>query len=271
MIAARPIARRLLKLRRFVRPMEQAASVLSRMANLPLVDVTAITGKRPILILAPHADDESLGCGGLIAQACAAGETVYVAILTDGTRSHPNSQAFPPARLKALREREAADAVAVLGLQSDHLSFLGYTDASAPRGGRPLTQAADRLAEYVRTRGIATVCASWKNDPHCDHVAAHRIIAQASLLTSFRHLSYAVWGWTLPGNTWLPRSPIEGCRLDITDSLDAKRRAIACHRSQMTGMISDVADGFQVPQHLLDICNRPFETFLQNITSGTLF
>ena len=41
--------------------MDQAAGVLSRMANLPLVDVAAITGKRPILILAPHGDDESLG------------------------------------------------------------------------------------------------------------------------------------------------------------------------------------------------------------------
>ena len=157
MIAVRPIASRLLKLRRFVRPMDQAAGVLSRMANLPLVDVAAITGKRPILILAPHADDESLGCGGLIAQACAAGETVYVAILTDGTGSHPNSKAFPPAQLKALREQETADAVATLGLQSDRLSFLEYKDASTPLGGRPLMRAAERLAEYVRARGIATV------------------------------------------------------------------------------------------------------------------
>ena len=196
---------------------------------------------------------------------------MYVAILTDGTGSHPNSKAFPPAQLKALREQETADAVATLGLQSDRLSFLEYKDASTPLGGRPLMRAAERLAEYVRARGIATVCASWKSDPHCDHVAAHRITARASLLTGFQHLSYAVWGWTLSDNTWLPRSPIEGFRLDITGSLDAKRRAIACHRSQMTGMVSDVAHGFQVPQHLLDICNRPFETFLRNGTAKTVF
>ncbi len=270
MIAARLITRRLLKLRRLVRPMDQAADVLFRMANLPLVGTTTVTEKRPILILAPHADDESLGCGGLIAQACAAGETVYVAILTDGTGSHPNSQVFPPARLKALRERETADAVATLGLQSDHLSFLEYTDALAPLSGRPLMRAAERLAEYVRARGIATVCASWKSDPHCDHIAAYRIAAQASRLTKFRHLSYAVWGWTLPGSTWLQRSLIEGFRLDISDSLNVKRQAIACHRSQMTSMISDVPTGFQVPQQLLDICNRPFETFLRNDTTGTV-
>lgn len=242
--------------------MEQAAGVLSRMASLPLVDVAAITSKRPILILAPHADDESLGCGGLIAQACAAGEEVYVAILTDGTGSHPNSRLYPPARLKALRAQEAADAVATLGLQPGHISFLDYIDASVPRGGRPLRQAAERLADYVKARGIATVCASWEHDPHCDHIAAHRIAAQASLLTKFTHLSYAVWGWTLPGGTWLRRSPIAGYRLDVTDSLDVKRRAIACHRSQMTGMISDVATGFRVPQQLLDLCDRPFEAFL---------
>jgi len=35
-------------------------------------------------------------------------------------------------------------------------------------------------------------------------------------------------------------------------------------------MISDVPTGFQVPQQLLDICDRPFETFLRNDTKSAL-
>ncbi len=259
------VVRRLRRLRRFVQPMERATDILAQMTTLPFVDLATITERQPILVLAPHPDDESLGCGGLITQACAAGEEVHVAILTDGSRSHPNSQTYPAQRLKTLRECETAEATAALGLARGHLSFLEYQDAAAPLRGKRLRVAAERLADYVRAHGIGTVCATWNHDPHCDHIAAHRITAQASRLAGFRHLSYAVWGWTLPRTTWLPRTPIRGFRLDITDSLAVKRRAIACHRSQMTDMISDDRSGFQLPQTLLDICDRPFETFLWNV------
>ncbi len=263
-LVMRSAMRRLKRLRRFVQPMERATDILAQMAALPFADLATITERRPILVLAPHPDDESLGCGGLITQACTAGEEVHVAILTDGSRSHPNSQTYPAPQLKALREREAAEATAVLGLAPGHLSFLGYQDASAPLRGKPLRKAAEQLADYVHAHGIRTVCATWNHDPHPDHDAAYRITAQASRLAGFRHLSYAVWGWTLPSTTWLRRTPIRGFRLDITDSLAVKRRAIACHRSQMTDMISDDHSGFRLPPTLLDICDRPFETFLRN-------
>lgn len=232
------------------------------MAGLPLADLDTITGRQPILVLAPHADDESLGCGGLIAQARAAGQDVHVAILTDGTRSHPNSRAYPAQRLKALREQEAADAIAVLGVAPGRLWFFGHRDAAAPLRGEGLRRAAGQLAGYVRAHGIATVCATWKHDPHHDHLAAHRIAALARRQAGFRHLSYAVWGWTLPRTAWLPRTVVRGVRLDVTHSLAMKRRAIACHVSQMTNLIDDDPAAFRVPQALLDLCDRPFETFL---------
>jgi LmbE family N-acetylglucosaminyl deacetylase len=260
----RSAARRLARLRRFVHPMDRATDVLAQMAALPFGDLATIFGPGPILVLAPHPDDESLGCGGLIRQACAAGEEVHVAVLTEGTQSHPNSRAYPSPRLQALRECEAAEATAALGLVSDRLSFFRYPDGAAPLRGKRLHAAAAQLANYMRERGIRTVCVSWEHDPHSDHLAAHRITVEASRLIKFRHLSYAVWGWTLPRTTWLPRVPIRGFRLDITADLFDKRRAIACHRSQMTDMIADDRSAFRLPQGLLDICDRPFETFLEN-------
>ena len=242
----------------------RAGDILSRMAALPFADVTAIAGPDPILILAPHPDDESLGCGGLIRQACAAGMDVSVAILTDGTKSHPNSREYPAPRLRAVREAEAMAAVAVLGLARDRLSFLGYPDAAAPRWGKSLRDAGDRLADLIRARRIGTVFASWRHDPHCDHLSAHRITARACRLTGARHLSYAVWGWTLPPDRALPRTIVRGWRLDIGADLPAKHRAIDCHRSQMTDMIADDPAGFTVPPALLDLCSRPFEAFLRN-------
>ncbi len=234
------------------------------MATLPFADVGAVTEGRPLLVLAPHADDESLGCGGLIAQACAAGAPVHVAIMTDGSRSHPNSRAFPAPRLAALRQAEAREAVAVLGLPPEHLAFFGYQDAAAPCGGGDLAVAAAGLAAFVQARAIGTVCATWAHDPHCDHEATHRIAAAAAGLAGFRHLSYAVWGWTLPAATWLAAAPVEGFRLGIAGELARKRQAIACHRSQLGGFINDDPEGFALPQALLDLCDRPFETYLYN-------
>ena len=258
------VVRRLGSLRRFIRPMDRAVDVLAQMAQLPFAPVEAITGPQPILVLAPHPDDESLGCGGLIAQACAAGTEVHVVIVTDGTGSHPHSLEYPAARLKAVRRDEAAAAVETLGLPPGRLSFFDYRDSASPRRGAALRDAAQRLAAFTRERGIATVFSTWKHDPHPDHVSAHRIAALASGIAGFRLMSYAVWGWTLPPGRWLPRQAIRGVRLDVSSSLPLKQRAISCHQSQMTDTISDDPSGFQLPQGLLDICNRRFETFLQH-------
>ncbi len=238
----------------------RAGAVHAAMASLPYAPVQTILGAGPLLVLAPHPDDESLGCGGLIAASCAAGITVHVAVLTDGTKSHPSSRAFPAARLKAVREAEVTAAIGHLGLQPHRLHFLAYPDAAAPRWGRALRQAGDNLAHLTRRLGIRTVVASWRHDPHCDHLAAHRIARRACRLTGARLLSYAVWGWTLPPDRPLPRARVLGWRLDVTPYLPAKRAAIACHRSQL-GLIDDDPAGFTLPAHLLTLCDRPFEVF----------
>ena len=59
--------------------------------ELPIGTLDDVIGPSAPLILAPHPDDESLGCGGLIAACCAAARPPVVAILTDGSQSHPGS------------------------------------------------------------------------------------------------------------------------------------------------------------------------------------
>ena len=81
-----------------------------------LVALDDIIGGGTCLILAPHPDDESLGCGGLIAACVAAGRPPLVAVLTDGAGSHPNSRTYPPDRLRAVRAQEVRTAVGMLGL-----------------------------------------------------------------------------------------------------------------------------------------------------------
>jgi len=95
-----------------------------------------VKGER-LVIVAPHPDDEVLGCGGLIQQAVAVGAEVRVIYLTNGDHNqiafklysgHPHLGPKDYFRFGERRRLEATAAMSVLGLPSSNLIFLGYPD-----------------------------------------------------------------------------------------------------------------------------------------------
>ncbi len=240
-----------------------AADAHHRMRTLPVASLHVITGGRTALVLAPHPDDESLGCGGLIAQACAAGTPPLVAVLTDGAASHPGSRAWPGPRLAALRVEEARAAVGALGLAGERVRFLGVPDTAAPLAGAGFEAAVGALCELVREHGVGVVAGPWRHDPHCDHEAAAAMAVAVAARCGVRRLSYPVWGWTLPGDTVLPDEAIAGWRLDVSAELAAKRRAIAAHASQHGRVVTDDPGGFVLPEALLGVFAGRYEVFLE--------
>ncbi len=245
--------------------MRTAGELLVEMEHLPFGKVDEILGgrlthARPI-ILAPHADDESLGCGGLIAMLCAAGRPPLVVILTDGVGSHPGSQTHPPERLRQVRAAEVHEATARLGLDAKHLVLMNQPDTALD----PNEALAAQLTKLARDRGCATVLGPWIHDPHGDHeVAAKLARLVAAQLPGCRLLHYPVWGWLLPRTTRLPMAEVAGWRLDITGQLTAKQEAIAAHVSQYGELITDSPDGFKLPRNLLAIFERPYEVYLRD-------
>lgn len=215
------------------------------------------------LVLAPHPDDESLGCGGLIADAVERGRAPVVAILTDGAMSHPGSHRWPRERRVALRRRETEQAMAALGLPPDRLVFLGAPDGEAPDaasadGGR----LAHAIATLARRHGCDTVLATSRFDPHGDHVAADGIAALACRLGGMRHLAYPVWSWTLPPDLRLDAGAPEGIRIDIARHLPRKRRAIAAHASQAGRVIDDDPSGFAMSEAFIALFDGPTEVLV---------
>ena len=252
------------RLQRFVRPMVQAGEVIDKLQNLPLTDCRTLLRESPVLVLAPHPDDESLGCGGLFAACVEHGLPAYAAFLTDGAASHPHSREYPRERLAKLREAEARSALASLGVEDDRIEFLRLRDGEAPTRGRSFDLVTERLASFARSRGVRTICATWQHDPHPDHRAAWRVGRRVARTLDARLLCYPIWGWTIPPNTWLPATRIAGARLDITRYLAAKQRAIACHRSQSTDLISDDPTGFRLSDAMVALFERPFEVFCES-------
>ena len=231
------------------------------MEALPVAELDTILGGRTPLILAPHPDDESLGCGGLLAECAARGLPAAVLVLTDGTLSHPNSSEYPPARLRALREEEARRAIAALGLRAAHVGFLGLRDTQAPMQGAAFEAAVAAILTRLPAHGI--ILAPWAHDPHCDHEAAHFMAEAVAKRAGVPHLAYPVWGWTVPHETPLGGPVPKGWRLDIARHLPRKRAAIAAHASQYSDLIRDDPAGFRLPPGLLARFDQPWETFLE--------
>jgi LmbE family N-acetylglucosaminyl deacetylase len=240
--------------------MTTASHVLGAMQQLPSVDLDTLLGDERPLILAPHPDDESLGCGGLIAACCQRGRPPYVVFLTDGAASHPGSREYPPDRLRALRAQEARRALARLGLAPDNLSFFNYPDTALPSG----PEVSARVARLAQEQGCTVMLAPWLHDPHCDHETAAIIARDAAQLAQCRLLSYPVWGWLLPPDQQLPVNTVAGYKLAIPAHLQTKRSAVAAHASQYSGLIDDSPNGFRLPRELLAVFERPYEVFLSN-------
>jgi LmbE family N-acetylglucosaminyl deacetylase len=119
----------------------------SHQANLrelrrSLPGMAAPTRGERLLILAPHCDDETLACGGLIALAVQAGARVHVVLITNGDGFRFAAQRLydeievPPRdflRMAAERQQETVAALQELGLGPQDATFLGYPDGGTAR------------------------------------------------------------------------------------------------------------------------------------------
>lgn len=224
----------------------------------------------PTLVVAPHPDDESLGCGGAIARLVDLGVAVSVAFVSDGAKSHPNSGRYPAPALRALREAEARAALAAIGLDVDgsSVAFFGLPDTAVPGpDSEGFAEAVARAAAFCRDRAPATILLPWRRDPHCDHRASRSIFlaAIATLARPPRPLEYPVWAYESADPDDLPRwGEVLAWRLDVSGVLPRKRAAIAAHRSQVTALIDDDPGGFRLSPAMLAHFDRPWELYLES-------
>ena len=239
----------------------RADAFLEAVKALPVADLDTLV-RGGLVVVAPHPDDESLGCGGLIVQALAAGRAVEVVIVSDGCGSHPNSQAYPHDRLRDLRESETIAAMAELGLGAEHVHFLRLPDGGVPSEGPKAEAAAARIADIAGEAGAGAVFVTWAHDPHCDHTASAAIVGLARAhRPEVAVYAYPVWGWTLPPEREVGEPP-SGYRLAVEGERAAKRRAVEAHASQVSGLIEDDPAGFQLEPAMIDRLTGPYEWFV---------
>jgi N-acetylglucosamine malate deacetylase 1 len=178
------------------------------------------------LVLAPHPDDEVLGCGGTMARIAAAGGHVEVAVVTRVRPPRFSSDQADQVRAEA----EAAHTV--LGVARTH--FLDLPAAELDRVARAdINQA---IAEVVAAARPDTLFVPFVGDLHFDH----GLVFDAALVAArprgrdypARILAYETvseTNWSAPS---LSPAFHPNVFVDISDHLDTKLRAFACFRSQ---------------------------------------
>jgi LmbE family N-acetylglucosaminyl deacetylase len=187
-------------------------------------------------VLAPHPDDESIACAGLLLAARDCGAARSVVVVTDGD-NNPWPQrwaekrwridAAARARWGARRRAEAESALGVLDVAPQGRHFLGLPDSELTsllmRDTGFVAQIEQRLAQFGPTHLALPALADRHPDHSAVHVAARMAIARAGL--SPRLLIYAVHGDAADG---------AATRLALSEAMQrAKREAILRHETQM--------------------------------------
>jgi LmbE family N-acetylglucosaminyl deacetylase len=228
-----------------------------------------LAGLAPLLVLAPHPDDESLACGALLARLAAAGAGARVVAVSDGAASHPGSRSHPPARLAGLRAAELRAALAELGLPASAVRRLDLPDGRVPRAGTAgFADALEHLRAACGGFAPVAIAASWRHDPHGDHQATFELAAALRERLGPprpRLLEYVVWGWDLPPGAPLAHGgPPRGFRLEPDPAeLGRKRRAVEAHGSQLGRVVTDDPDGCALPPSMVERCVGEPELFLE--------
>ena len=184
---------------------------------------------RRLVVIAPHPDDETLGCGSLILRTRRSGIPVAVIALTDGDASHPGSRRWPPAALGRLRSGEQRRAMARLAAGRARICRFGWRDGRVAATGD-----LRRLCAQLVALRAGVVLVTSDADHHPDHQAAAGLARAAARRLGLPLVHYAVWS-----RVGTPRRQADRHRA-------AKRWAIAAHRSQVGGYIADDPAGFRL-------------------------
>jgi len=173
-----------------------------------------------LLVFGPHPDDLEIGLGGTIARHAAAGFSVGLCDLTAGELG---SNGTPDER-----KREAADAGRVLGAA-------WRRNLEWPDGGIvPSPEILRSAVDLIRGERPRTVALPYWEDRHPDHGAASRVLDLAVFRSGLRRYVTDLESWRPEWvcyyfiNNSAPPSFI----VDVSEHYEAKRAALACHRSQ---------------------------------------
>ena len=159
-------------------------------------------------MLAPHIDDDAIGCGGTLAKHAGSGDEIAVLYFADCTPE---------------RRREATRAASIIGIKDGRLGFLEYASKGLFDHRK---DAAERLKAEIDSFKPSIVYPPSLFDRHNDHLAVNHILAD--VLGGMRDgPAFSICAYEV----WTPLAP--NLIVDISETIDKKKAAVAEFKSQL--------------------------------------
>jgi len=171
-----------------------------------------------VVVISPHPDDESLGCGGTLCRHADRGDRIVVVFLTSGELGLEH---LPREEAWRIREKEARRAAEILGVAQLH--SLRGPDWMTGQHRRKLAAA---LRPILQREAPELIYLPHAGESHPDHKAALPIVRstlKASGLAAMRLRTYEVW---------TPLTEYDHVE-DISAMMPRKLKALRAHRSQL--------------------------------------
>jgi len=170
-----------------------------------------------VLVIAPHPDDEAIGCGGTIRRHATVGDRVFTVFLSSGELG---LKSLPPEQACRHREMEAQAAAEILGVAG--LTFLRRPDWSMRES---IEETAKALRPILRQETAGLIYLPHPGEWHPDHGASLSIVRTALEAEDHSPLLRCYEFWT-------PLAHYD-CVEDITDTMPQKMCAVRCYQSQL--------------------------------------
>lgn len=236
------------------------------------IDTAIFQRAKSCLVIAPHPDDESLGCGGLIARLRDLEIAVHVIFTTDGSMSHPHSRNTSSAARCKMREQEAISALRILGVEEKNITFFRGKDSALPaRGETGFPGFVAQMIGIIDGIDPELVLVPYEFDPHRDHRASWQItIAALEQYPAAEIWQYLIWLYTLGKEGDVePITNIPGGiqYLPMGNELGKKRTAILQHKSQLIPDVFDDPDGFILVNEVLQNFYGDKEYYIKQVKS----
>lgn len=180
-----------------------------------------------VLVLSPHPDDESLGCGGTLRKHVDEGDSVSVVFMTSGEQG---GQGRPADVMRRVREGEAMRAARILGIEQ--IEFWREPDGAL----RATSAVVDRLRRKINSLRPHLIYLPHEREAHPDHRAVARALRAAMRNGKAGVHRPAVRMFEV----WTPIERMDVI-VDITSYIEVKLKAIRKYRSQCEVMRFDDA------------------------------
>ena len=229
-------------------PTRPEGALIAAAADASPIPIDMLAPSGGLLIIAPHPDDETLGCGEALAAASEAGREIGLILLTDGEGSHRNSKTYERDALVRLRREELGSALAILAPHRNiPVMRAGLRDGRSSIDQLGLHRL-QRIVAFGASIDASAIWTTWEGDPHCDHKTAAELGRSLAKELNARLWRYPVWG------RFGHQGQVPANLRQSTDRrfADRKRSAIATYRSQTTFLIDDDPEGASIPREILD-------------------